>query len=1167
MPNQIMPIGELDQLGLVYDRPAPALPPNAFSDALNVRFKDGAIRKMQGEVNLFPNLFDDSNNQIGGVDANFDGSFIKYVVFWPNPNIIGGNAGYYLVINEESRLTADGTVPPPGNTDPVQQRDIAYLVSVDGTQKVQKGIFEPAGDGEWSHTFFQGGFALIINNGIDIPSYILDDDGNTDINAVPNFFALPGWESYNVNQVVLQDAFNPNADSYIFDIGKQIDFDNNEILVQRINSKTPATITNLIAEGDTGVAGTANNPGFVPPDSSGITSSNSPFNVADVFQIYNDAGSNSTILNLPINLSASGVDTVIVTIRSRNPVQVRCRVIRAFGDFLVAGALYEQDQTDTSITIRSLPGVVRASDVAPPGSVPNNWNPFAAGVSTAEEFVVSDTNAVVDMCEMQGNLYVYTNDNISVLRRTGNPQVPLSISPVTDSYGCQTTNAVLEFEGKQIVVGSRDVYLFSGNPSGIQSVADGRVRKYLFNNMTPIGPDRLFLLDNKQREEIWICYPTRNSVTADCDEALIWSYRNMTWTRRTLRGVVAGSTGPIPGGGLPSTNIDLTGTTGDNGVTNVGSYEVRTVGIDPAYDFLNEHLIYTGDGTALVYGAGRLGDSYRIADEFGDRPFYIVPELPTVRITGPEGTSHEFQFTDTLYTTLTATEMWSQIQTEMESLDGWTFSTLPTGYVQETGTVRLIATEDMADTTSGKRDVDSAIPFEIEVVNDGSSNSNNTIATNLVLKDSTAFADIYGVTVNGAVNDWRGSFVKRATPTVMAISLANSSVVGGEEVIFLSYGDAGDYDPATHTGTNNGITYTDEQTAEAWINQISRATDSLIVTDGGISGEFSLVNAGYSEGAGVINDIRLNSNSTDAQWIYDKYQSALAGSIYLNPFSSSVYSNPVNLDGTDPETLEVASNSPAIAGTLDTQYTQDPARTPDYGTSFTVATMSAAIVTDSIFDVDRPWRSSEVNLNLEFPIFASRMRVDGPTERHNVNKILAADIGWTVPAFDYNPRVETVDADNFTYTIANNDAPTSYNSYVERKQMNISPDMDTESISEFAIWASGSYTPTLLSDPVYNRLQIRVAGTDNPGQEVDLTTVVPTRVKKNNLFISEGYKLDTRLHGRYLSIRLTDEILDNDDTVLPATSNTKKTTNTVFSQNSLWEVSGIQGGMDKGGRR
>ena len=56
MPDQIVPITQLDRNGVILDVPPVSLPPNVFTDARNVRFKDGAVRKMEGEVNIFPDL-------------------------------------------------------------------------------------------------------------------------------------------------------------------------------------------------------------------------------------------------------------------------------------------------------------------------------------------------------------------------------------------------------------------------------------------------------------------------------------------------------------------------------------------------------------------------------------------------------------------------------------------------------------------------------------------------------------------------------------------------------------------------------------------------------------------------------------------------------------------------------------------------------------------------------------------------------------------------------------------------------------------------------------------------------------------------------------------------------------------------------------------------------
>ena len=207
--------------------------------------------------------------------------------------------------------------------------------------------------------------------------------------------------------------------------------------------------------------------------------------------------------------------------------------------------------------VRRLSGVVRTSDVAAPGAVPNNWNPFRAGVSTADEFTLSDTNIVEDMFSLQGNLYIYTNNSIHVMRLTGNQAAPVAVAPVTDQYGVLTTDAVVEYDGKHFVVGSNDIYLFGGHPSSIQSISDEKIRLYFFENLSPLYEERMFVLLNQAQDEIWVCYPTISSLSGECDEAIIWNYRDNTWTIRDLNDVVSGVIAPIRGGGIPSATITI----------------------------------------------------------------------------------------------------------------------------------------------------------------------------------------------------------------------------------------------------------------------------------------------------------------------------------------------------------------------------------------------------------------------------------------------------------------------------------------------------------------------------------------------------------------------------------------------------------------------------------
>ena len=191
------------------------------------------------------------------------------------------------------------------------------------------------------------------------------------------------------------------------------------------------------------------------------------------------------------------------------------------------------DRTDRNRVVRNLPGVIRTSDVAAPGSIPANWNPFKTGVNTADEFTLSSTGIVQDMVELQGILYIYTNESIHSVQQTGNNALPFNIRPVAHGWGAQTIDAVQEFDGKHIVIGTSDIFVFAGHPGSIQSIADMRVRRFFFQDLDPDHEQNLFTLLNRRRDEIWINYPSLERPNdGQCSRTLIWNYRNNTWTIR-----------------------------------------------------------------------------------------------------------------------------------------------------------------------------------------------------------------------------------------------------------------------------------------------------------------------------------------------------------------------------------------------------------------------------------------------------------------------------------------------------------------------------------------------------------------------------------------------------------------------------------------------------------
>ena len=361
---------------------------------------------------------------------------------------------------------------------------------------------------------------------------------------------------------MFKDTYNASSTT-VFDLGQKVDFTVNSIVIEGTTNKAAQA-------GTPAGTGTVNGTDFVP----GALPSTIPTVTGNHFQTYTDTSTNTTVVVLG---GLSFGDEVQITVQSRNPVAVTCGIIQSFGNLLVAGDLTEKDG---STIIRRLSGVVRTSDVAVPGSVPNNWNPFAAGVSTADEFTLSETNVIKDMKSLQSNMYIYSTDSIHAMRLTGNTNAPVSFSPVTDEYGLLTGGGVIEYDGKHFIIGGNDIYVFAGNPGDIQSLADGRIRDYFFNNLNPIYEQQLFTLLNHHENEIWVCYPTLASLAGECDEAIIWNYRDNAWTIRDLDSVTAGDVGPIKGGGIPTATIALTGNSGNAGYTNRGKKEVQAVTIN-----------------------------------------------------------------------------------------------------------------------------------------------------------------------------------------------------------------------------------------------------------------------------------------------------------------------------------------------------------------------------------------------------------------------------------------------------------------------------------------------------------------------------------------------------------------------------------------------------------
>ena len=425
-------------------------------------------------VSLPPNVFSDVSNMRfhDGAAMKMTGETVftntvtsaDHVAFWPGP----GSTGDKIVVIAGTSLTVRTTLDPD-----------TPIFTINGVTSSTK----------WQHTLFNGGFHIVFNNGVDTPIFIADTNLT---GAMPaSDFQLPNWNSYLVEDVVREFEHDGSSG--------EITITNPAIVVGASLKITiiPRNTSAPIVTSTVTVAATS-----VTPDGT----------LAGIGTISNVVAANNTFDFTPFT-GTGGATFRLVIVDPTTPI-VTADVIRSYGSLLVAGGLREAQAGG-----RALPGTIRTSDVAQPGDLPQNWNPFALGANSADEIILATTGPIVDMADLQGVLYIYTDSSIHALQRSGNPTIPFRTSPVTDNYGCDSTGAVLEVDGKHIVVGNNDVYVFAGHPGSISSIADGKVRDAFR------GTTGWQILRFNKWDELWFW---RRGI----QEIYVWNYRTTTWTTR-----------------------------------------------------------------------------------------------------------------------------------------------------------------------------------------------------------------------------------------------------------------------------------------------------------------------------------------------------------------------------------------------------------------------------------------------------------------------------------------------------------------------------------------------------------------------------------------------------------------------------------------------------------
>ena len=199
-----------------------------------------------------------------------------------------------------------------------------------------------------------------------------------------------------------------------------------------------------------------------------------------------------------------------------------CKVIRPFKRFLVA--------LDTTESATRYPFRVRWSHPAEGGTVPVTWS-ASDDTKDAGYVDLSQTNGfVIDALPLGDSNIVYKEDSVWSMTYEGGQSI-FGFRQIFSDAGILGRDCVQSFDSQHFVVSEDDVYTHNGQQK--QSVVDTVIRDELFNSMHPEYKTRTFVAADREKNEMWICFPSTSS-TGAADKAFVWNWRNNSWAIRDL---------------------------------------------------------------------------------------------------------------------------------------------------------------------------------------------------------------------------------------------------------------------------------------------------------------------------------------------------------------------------------------------------------------------------------------------------------------------------------------------------------------------------------------------------------------------------------------------------------------------------------------------------------
>jgi hypothetical protein len=209
------------------------------------------------------------------------------------------------------------------------------------------------------------------------------------------------------------------------------------------------------------------------------------------------------------------------------------------GNILIAGNLTKV----IGGTTYNYPTTVRWSQAFAGSGVPTTWEPTLSNVANEQEVPVR--GPLIDGFFLGANFYVCSYWDTVVFSPISyqNSTAPIfGVRLFNQGRGLINNNCWTNTDGNVYGIDARDIWVFNG--SEFASLANQKVKDYFFQNLSPVYADRLFMVNNTQKNQIEIYYPDLTS-TGWCNKMLSWRYDLQVWNApKDIANAVMGTEGP-----------------------------------------------------------------------------------------------------------------------------------------------------------------------------------------------------------------------------------------------------------------------------------------------------------------------------------------------------------------------------------------------------------------------------------------------------------------------------------------------------------------------------------------------------------------------------------------------------------------------------------------------